>query len=177
MNEHENYVVLQEAGTRFDAELLVGALKNAGIEAHADEAAAVDEFSMAEHMRGGGIRILVHEARLAEAREVVASIKEAAAEDEAEAEAAPTENAATEDAPKLVRLREVPTQFEAEFIVGGLRNAGIEAHTDSESPATFDPLANRGARVYVSADRLEEARAVMAALGEAPEPPANRPAE
>lgn len=76
----ERFVLLREAASKFHAELIAGALKNAGIEAHTDGDKALDEFSMAQHMMGKGVRILVPKARLEEAQAVVAAIDEAAEE-------------------------------------------------------------------------------------------------
>ena len=72
---------------------------------------------------------------------------------------------------KLVVLREAATPFEAEFIVGALRNAGIEAHSE-ETAHISDPVqaaTGEGIKIYVPDGQLEQAQAILKDIGEEPQ--------
>lgn len=174
MGENVNYVVLQEAGSAFHASLIAGALKNAGIDARTDGDVAIDEFSMAKHMAGAGVRILVPEDRLAEARELaeaIAARMRAAEDDEAEDAKTPAGADTASSESDYAVLREVGTAFHAGLIVGALRNAGVEAHVEDSTPV-YDfarHATGRGVRVFVPSASLAEAEEIVAALSDGSE--------
>jgi len=166
MGESVNYVVLQEAGSAFHASLLAGALKNAGIDARTDGDVAIDEFSMAKHMTGAGVRILVPEDRLAEARELADAIaaRTRAADDQDDDRDAPASEAESD----YVVVREVGTGFHAGLLVGALRNAGVVAHVEDSTPV-YDfarHATGRGVRVFVPSASLAQAEEILAALSD-----------
>ncbi|MDJ0975785.1 MAG: DUF2007 domain-containing protein [Planctomycetota bacterium] len=69
------FVVLEEVGTPFDAQLIVGLLKDAGIPHATDPEGPVDEFTMSQHLMGQGIRILVPHEELERARAMLADVR------------------------------------------------------------------------------------------------------
>lgn len=63
-------------------------------------------------------------------------------------------------------LMEIPSETEAEFVHGALESAGIPCQIESlkfhAEPVNFGPLSR--VRVHVPADKLEEARELLAEI-------------
>lgn len=64
------------------------------------------------------------------------------------------------------QLMEIPSEIEAEIVHGALESAGIPCEIESlkfhAEPVNFGPLSR--VRIHVPADRLEDARRVLAEL-------------
>lgn len=74
MSDDVNLVVLRETATPFEAEFIIGALRNAGLDAHSEEIAHIADPIQAA--TGEGIKIFVPEAQLAKAQSILEEIGE-----------------------------------------------------------------------------------------------------
>ena len=71
---------------------------------------------------------------------------------------------------KLVVVREAATPFEAEFIVGALKNAGLEAHCEEHTHIS-DPIqaaTGEGIKIFVPEGQVEQAQGILEDIGEEP---------
>jgi hypothetical protein len=77
MKDERTWVELVPAKTAFEAELLIGALKSAGIPATTYGGQLADEYTMSQALMGqsGGPTVMVPKDLLARAREVLAELR------------------------------------------------------------------------------------------------------
>jgi len=75
MSDDETWVLLEECGTKFEAELTRGALESAGMKCHADTDGPADEFTATQHLAGRGVGVYVPEERLDEAKALLVEIR------------------------------------------------------------------------------------------------------
>jgi hypothetical protein len=76
----DEFTVIAEYGVEFQAELLCGVLREHGIDAWADVMVPSDEFASVRRLIGQGVRVRVRTEDVEPARELMADLKTAAAE-------------------------------------------------------------------------------------------------